>query len=98
MHTDHAAGALLGVQRFSLPNLLAIEPGILEDEHDHEHDDSIASFAMESRLPIGPDGLEGPQHVYCLAFDAADIWGAAKSEPNTVICADLFDAYLKAPH
>jgi G3E family GTPase len=55
VHTNHAelAGdALLGVQRFSLPNLLAIEPGILEDEHDHEHDDSIASFAMESRLPI----------------------------------------------
>ena len=55
MHTNHAevaAGALLGVQRFSLPTLLAIEPGILEDEHDHEHDDSIASFAMESRLPI----------------------------------------------
>jgi G3E family GTPase len=43
---------LLGVQRFSLPNLLAIEPGILEDEHDHEHDNSITSFAMESTLAI----------------------------------------------
>jgi G3E family GTPase len=43
---------LLGVQRFSLPNLLTIEPGILEDEHDHEHDNSITSFAMESTLAI----------------------------------------------
>lgn len=47
-----ACDALLGVQRFSLPNLLAIEPGILEDEHDHEHDDSITSLAMESSVPI----------------------------------------------
>lgn len=43
---------ILGVQRFSLPNLLTIEPGILEDEHDHEHDDSITSFALESTTPI----------------------------------------------
>jgi nitrile hydratase len=35
--------------------------------------------------------------VYCVSFDAADLWGAGKSEPNTVIYADLFDAYLKAP-
>jgi G3E family GTPase len=51
-HSIVAADALLGVQRFSLPNLLAIEPGILEDEHDHEHDDSITSFAMESHAAI----------------------------------------------
>ncbi|MDB5777186.1 MAG: cobalamin biosynthesis protein CobW [Herbaspirillum sp.] len=47
-----ASGELLGVQRFSLPNLLTIEPGILEEEHDHEHDDSITSLALESALPI----------------------------------------------
>ncbi|MDB5777196.1 MAG: cobalamin biosynthesis protein CobW [Herbaspirillum sp.] len=47
-----ASGELLGVQRFSLPNLLAIEPGMLEEEHDHEHDDSITSLSIESTLPI----------------------------------------------
>lgn len=47
-----AHDALIGVQRFSLPNLLTIEPGILEDEHDHEHDDSITSFAIESHVAV----------------------------------------------
>ncbi|MDB5990008.1 MAG: cobalamin biosynthesis protein CobW [Herbaspirillum sp.] len=51
-NAELASDALLGVQWFSLPRLLAIEPGILEDEHDHEHDDSITSFAMESTMPI----------------------------------------------
>jgi G3E family GTPase len=49
-HVD--SSDLLGVQRFSLPNLLAIEPGILFEEHDHEHDDSITSIAIESDTPI----------------------------------------------
>jgi G3E family GTPase len=54
-NAEIASDAVLGVQRFSLPNLLAIEPGILEDEHDHEHDDSITSFAMESLRAIDAD-------------------------------------------
>jgi len=49
------ACALLGVPRFSLPNLLAIEPGLLEDEHDHEHDASIGSYAVETNRPVDPD-------------------------------------------
>ncbi|HEV7855991.1 MAG TPA: nitrile hydratase subunit beta [Herminiimonas sp.] len=53
--------------------------------------------AFEYFVSTGPDGLEGPQHVYCVSFDVADIWGAEKSEPNTVIYADLFDTYLQAP-
>jgi nitrile hydratase len=51
--------------------------------------------AFEYFVSTGPDGLEGPQHVYCVAFDAADIWGEGMSEPNTVIYADLFDAYIQ---
>jgi G3E family GTPase len=51
-NAEISSDMLLGVQRFSLPNLLTIEPGILEDEHDHEHDNSITSFAMESTLAI----------------------------------------------
>lgn len=47
--------ALLGVSRFSLPHVLAIEPGILQDEHDHEHDTSIASCAVETHHALNPD-------------------------------------------
>lgn len=54
--------------------------------------------SFEYFVSTGPDGLEGQQHVYCVAFEAADIWGKDKSEPNTVIHADLFDAYLKPVH
>jgi G3E family GTPase len=43
---------IFGVQRFSLPNLLAIEPGILQDEHDHEHDASVTSCSVVCREPI----------------------------------------------
>ncbi|ALZ25332.1 CobW family GTP-binding protein [Pseudomonas aeruginosa] len=39
--------AILGTKRFSLPNLLIIEPDILDDEgHDHEHDASISSCSV----------------------------------------------------
>jgi G3E family GTPase len=51
-HSDVGGNAILGFQRFSLPNLLNIEPGILQDEHDHEHDDSITSLALESDEPV----------------------------------------------
>jgi nitrile hydratase len=54
--------------------------------------------AYEYFVSTGPDGLDGPQHVYCVSFNAFDIWGKEKSEPNTVIYADLFDAYLKPAH
>lgn len=38
---------LLGVRSFSIDNLLAVEPDLLEETaHDHEHDDSIASCAF----------------------------------------------------
>lgn len=38
---------LLGVQRFSLPNVLAIEPDLLDGSaHDHEHDASVASVCV----------------------------------------------------
>jgi nitrile hydratase len=49
-------------------------------------------------VDTGPDGLAGAQHVYCVSFDAAAIWGKEKSEANTVIYADLFDAYLMPFH
>lgn len=55
VHSEVAANGLLGVRRFSLPNLLAIEPGILQDAHDHEHDNSITSCAVKTDDPLDPD-------------------------------------------
>ncbi|HSL02180.1 MAG TPA: GTP-binding protein [Nitrospiraceae bacterium] len=54
-NSEVAADMLLGVHRFSLPNVLAIEPGILGDEHDHEHDNSITSCAVETIYALNPD-------------------------------------------
>jgi G3E family GTPase len=54
-HAELPASTLLGAPRFSLFNLLAIEPGLLEDEHDHEHDASIGSCAVETNQPVDPD-------------------------------------------
>ena len=55
--TNHAVVApelVFGVQRFSLPNLLSIEPGILQEEHDHEHDASVTSCSVTCGLAIDP--------------------------------------------
>jgi G3E family GTPase len=43
-----AVDTVLGVRRFSLPTLLAIEPDLLDDTatHDHEHDTSIQSCSL----------------------------------------------------
>ena len=54
-NSEVATDTLLGVSRFSLPNVLAIEPGILQDEHDHEHDNSITSCAVETNHALDPD-------------------------------------------
>ncbi|MDR6449612.1 G3E family GTPase [Paraburkholderia terricola] len=46
-HSAIAVDSLLGVRTFSLDNLLAVEPDLLnEAAHDHEHDDSIVSYAF----------------------------------------------------
>ncbi|MFS2161344.1 GTP-binding protein [Pseudomonas sp. Pseusp122] len=46
-HSQVPVHELLGTKRFSLPNLLMIEPDILDDEgHDHEHDASISSCSV----------------------------------------------------
>jgi len=70
-----------------LPGFLRNKRGVISEVYDG---------AFEYFVSTGPDGLEGPQHVYCVSFDAADIWGPDMCEPNTIIYADLFDAYLQA--
>jgi nitrile hydratase subunit beta len=46
-------------------------------------------------VSTGVDGVGAPMPVYRVAFDAADIWGAGKGEPNTTILADLYEAYVQ---
>lgn len=57
--TNHAQienFALLGTKRFSLPNVLAIEPTILDGgEHDHEHDASIHSICVVANGELDQD-------------------------------------------
>ncbi|NJL10926.1 MAG: GTP-binding protein [Calothrix sp. SM1_7_51] len=43
-----AMDVLLGVKAFDLERALEIEPGFLEEEHDHEHDDTVFSVALVS--------------------------------------------------
>ena len=54
--TDYCAvdlEKLLGTGSFKLENILANEPGLLdEDPDDHEHDESIVSVALSSNIPI----------------------------------------------
>ena len=36
-----------------------------------------------------------PQHLYTVAFQAVDLWGAA-AEPGTEVRVDLYETYLEA--
>jgi nitrile hydratase len=39
---------------------------------------------------------ENPQHLYTVAFDAAELWGV-HAEPGMCVHLDLFEPYLEAP-
>jgi len=41
-----------------------------------------------------PKGSKDPEHLYTVAFDGAELWGAS-AEPNTEILVDLFEPYLE---
>lgn len=62
LKTSHAqvdANALFDTPRFSLDNVLAIEPDLLADsEHDHEHDASITSVSATASGPLDPVRFE----------------------------------------
>jgi nitrile hydratase len=60
--------------------------------------DLVYPGAFSYFVSTGPDGIGQAMPVYRVAFNAADIWGEEKSEPNTTVYADLFDAYLLAPN
>ena len=66
-------------------------PGYLRDKTgtiDEVYDGAFAYF-----FSTGPDGIGEPMPVYRVKFDPQVIWGTM-TEPNSVIYADLFDAYL----
>jgi nitrile hydratase beta subunit len=75
----------LAADHTRLPGYLRNKKGVVSE---------VYPGAFEYFVSTGPDGLEGAMHVYCIAFDAADIWGRDMCEPNTTIYADLFDVYL----
>jgi nitrile hydratase len=37
---------------------------------------------------------ENPQHVYCVRFEARELWGA-DAEPSSAVHVDLFESYLE---
>ncbi|WP_137924180.1 nitrile hydratase subunit beta [Cupriavidus sp. 2SB] len=75
------------VDHTRLPGYLRNKQGVIE---------AVYPGAYAYFVSTGPDGIGAPMPVYRVAFAAEHIWGGDKSEPNTVIYADLFEAYLSA--
>ncbi|WP_341964429.1 nitrile hydratase subunit beta [Pseudomonas sp. RC10] len=76
----------VAVDHTRLPGYLRNKPGKIVE---------VYAGAFAYFVNTGPDGIGEPMPVYRVAFDAADLWGVDKSEPNTTIYADLFEAYLQ---
>jgi G3E family GTPase len=52
-----AMDAVLGVGGFDLNHALAIEPGFITEEHEHEHDESVTSIAITESAALDRDKL-----------------------------------------
>ncbi|MCS3472678.1 nitrile hydratase [Pseudomonas sp. JUb42] len=76
----------VAVDHTRLPGYLRNKPGTIVE---------VYAGAFAYFVNTGPDGIGEPMPVYRVAFNAADIWGEGKSEANTTIYADLFEAYLQ---
>jgi G3E family GTPase len=48
---------VLGRDAFNLDPVLELEPAFLNDAHEHEHDDGIASLSLTTEHPMQPDRL-----------------------------------------
>ncbi len=46
---------VLGKDAFNLDRILELEPGFLNEAHQHEHDDKIASVSLTAEQPMSPD-------------------------------------------
>jgi nitrile hydratase len=75
------------VDHTRLPGYLRNKTGVV---------DLVYPGAFSYFVSTGADGIGAPMPVYRVAFDAVSIWGAGKSEPNTTIYADLYEAYVQA--
>lgn len=51
---DIDIASILDRKAFDLDRILDVEPGFLEEEHDHEHDDHVTSFSLIAREPMDP--------------------------------------------
>jgi nitrile hydratase len=69
-------------------------PGYLRNRH------GVVDFVYPGRfsyfVSTGVDGIGEPMPVYRIAFDADELWGPGKSEPQTTLYADLYEAYVQA--
>ena len=74
------------VDHTRLPGYLRNKRGVI---------DAVYPGAFSYFVSTGPDGIGEAMPVYRVAFSADSIWGKEKSEPNTTIYADLFEAYLQ---
>jgi G3E family GTPase len=57
-HTERCnveLGKILGKDAFNLDRILELEPGFLNEAHQHEHDDQIASVSLTAEQPMSPD-------------------------------------------
>jgi len=81
-------GDPVAVDHTRLPGYLRNKPGKIVE---------VYPGAYAYFVSTGPDGIGEPMPVYRVAFAAADLWGEEKSEANTTIYADLFEAYLQPP-
>jgi G3E family GTPase len=57
-HTERCnveLGKVLGKDAFNLDRILELEPGFLNEAHQHEHDDQIASVSLTTEQPMSPD-------------------------------------------
>jgi G3E family GTPase len=48
-------GKVLGRDAFNLDRILALEPGFLDESHEHEHDEDIGSLSLTSEAPMNPE-------------------------------------------
>ncbi|MEO9574245.1 MAG: GTP-binding protein [Tateyamaria sp.] len=59
-NSDVPLDAVLDKGAFDLDRILAIEPGLLEeDPDDHEHDDTVTSFSFTSDIPLDAKSFSG---------------------------------------
>ncbi len=65
---DLDIASLLDRKAFDLDRVLEVEPGFLEDGHDHEHDDHITSFSLIEREPLDPEKFFGWLQTTVQAF------------------------------